>query len=131
MCLRGTAPKRLCREPLWTLGDQDVPSWTSLAFLKLKGEKKLDTFVTVQGLRGYRLTAECMVADVRRRCVCSAGTVWYSHLLTAVQRREKAVGKTKNPHSRKTGFLRRAGSKRKERDTLYPALQWTIGDLIR
>jgi hypothetical protein len=22
MSLRGTAPKRLCREPLWTLGDQ-------------------------------------------------------------------------------------------------------------
>jgi len=30
MCLRGTAQKRLYREPLLTLGDQDVPSWTSL-----------------------------------------------------------------------------------------------------
>ena len=40
MPLRVAAPKRLCREPLWTLGDQDVPSWTSLAFLKLKGGEK-------------------------------------------------------------------------------------------
>jgi len=30
MPLRGAAHKRLCREPLMNLGDQDVPSWTSL-----------------------------------------------------------------------------------------------------
>ena len=35
MPLRGAAQKRLYREPLLTLGDQDVPSWTSLEIVRL------------------------------------------------------------------------------------------------
>ena len=67
MCLRGTAPKRLCREPLWTLGDQDVPSWTSLAFLKLKGGEKTRHICDGAGVAQIIANRGCMVADVRGR----------------------------------------------------------------
>ncbi len=58
MCLRGTAR---------TLGDQDVPSWTSLAFLKLKGGEKTRHICDGAGVAQIIANRGCMVADVRGR----------------------------------------------------------------
>ena len=59
MPLRVAAQKRLGREPLLTLGDQDVPSWTSLAFVWLDNQVIPPTHsYRFKGCVDYALTAE-------------------------------------------------------------------------
>ncbi len=84
MPLRVAAPKRLCREPLWTLGDQDVPSWTSLAFLKLKGGEKtrhicdgarVARIIANRGAIGWRMCADGENCGISY-CSASSGLVF-------------------------------------------------------